>query len=88
MTNTNSGNWPSDGRGITDYVASHPNLNDQMTPEQSDDFKRFMQVGGSTVRIIDNGSTIEFVPQDEPISVQSVEEAQRLKEDREIHLGD
>ncbi|MDQ3093965.1 MAG: hypothetical protein M3Q70_02185 [bacterium] len=88
MINPNSGNWPDDGRGITDYVATHPNLNDQMTTEQNDEFRRFMQVGGSTVRITDNDCVIEFVPDDEPISMQSVEEAERLRADREIYLGD
>lgn len=81
------------------YYPTHPNLNDQMTPKQHEEFRRFMQTGEGVAEISDNGQTIEFVFPDQPISQQSVKESLRRRAEAEYivdnyvpqnprHLGD
>lgn len=72
----------------SDYIGAYPNLNDQMTPEQAEDFRRYMQTSEGVAEITDDGQALTFVFPDQPTSVLSIEEAVRLRLEREQNLGD
>lgn len=65
----------------------HPttDMNASLTSAQREELRHFMETGEGLVQIHDHG--IEITVENQPISVQSVTEALRLKRDREINLG-
>lgn len=65
-----------------EVVPTHKNLNDAMTPEQQASFRAYMR--GENITFTTDGTP--YV-EDQRTSVQSVEEAIRLQQERETGLG-
>lgn len=63
------------------YHSQDENLNDQMPDFLQADFRRFMETHQGTVEVVDDGTTLEIVFPDQPVSIQSIEDAVRSRGD-------
>lgn len=68
------------------YFHTHPNLNEQLSPDQAELLSAFNS--GEDVIAVPNAETgVILVNDDIPVSVQTVEEAINLQAERESNLG-